>query len=492
MPEQNSIERIRGNFATEIKASSSQLNLRDGLLHAVTQPKVLRPLISLGVVAGAFAPGVIEGSAMGMPLDQAIIYGIGDTFLSVTRTTYDLNELAQAFFRGNGQEIDEAARKAIPHYTTEIQGIITASVIAAGAVGSWQSFRRHSEDRQKAILEGQAKIKRPSEQMFLFGGEESQVANVLSAILGDQALPIFETSNAAESILNRAARGKSLFPIDKKGNPQTPVYLNLGVDGPIGYQNSLGWNKLTLRASNFLKTGDGRQLLVTYGFGETNREALPLKDEVEQDLTVSELLAGTNQLELLAKRKGIKIDQIVKVYLGNARLRRQRYTGRGIQEFSDREAAKGIDIFIDTRAPIVDAIVKLIGEGKGVAFETSRVDYADELRKAASCFDVQVFGKENPVENSAGVTAVVHEENVSDTLELASDLQNQRTYGHVVALTPTLWAHERAVEKGLESLCVPLIYAELMLETRCRLRRGETPATIQEDFDRRFPYLPVA
>lgn len=477
MPEQRiSIEAVRASYSAEIEAGRGSRGLGDHLLHTLTQPKILALATAGAAASVAFGPGIVEGIARGYPFPDFLTYGLIDSLFTATRADIKL------------REISEDVRTFIPLLTTEVQAVLGSTVLTALAVNWLRDFRERSARRQIAIIEGRATIERPHEQMFLFGGEDSQAVNTLSAILGDQALPLFENAKASETILNRIARGRSLFPTDRSGNPQVPVYLDLGVDGAIGYQNSLGWSRLGLKQGNLLQTTDGKSLLVTYGFGETNKEVLPLTDETEQDLTVSELLAGTNQLESLAKKRGIRIDQIVRVYLGNARLRRQRHTGFGVTELTNRKAATGIDIFVDTRSALVGAVVNLIGEAKWVAFETSRLDYVQGLREAAKSHGISLYDEAHPVGFRGFRAALVHEDDVSDTLELAAALVGSRIYSKVIALTPTLWAHERAGERGIESLCVPLVYADLMLEIRRKLRAGEEPTSIQNDFDQRYPY----
>ncbi len=482
--ELNSLDQLANQFQGEIDAGAANLGFGQRFRNKLKEPKVLAPIILIATTVGFFTPGFIEGLALGKePLD-ALVYSVGTTLVTKTSKVYDITPIFEPLGRGDLKEFWSLAKEALPKYTLESRRFIYDALLFGGVVTAIQSLASRSKKRQTSILEGRAIIDRRSEQMFLMAGEGSNVADILTLALGEQALPILENQDGANRILHSlAANGNNgSHKTNKKGEPQAGLFVNLDLAGDVDYLSSAGWN-INLSKNNLLQTQDGKNILVTWGMGETNKEPLPLRDELGQDLTVAELVEGTKKLEAIATNNGVNVDETITVYLGNARLKRKRHTGSGWIEITDRDAAQGVDIFIDTREPIIAELKRMLGGEQAFAFETSRADYVDTLIEAAKP-ELEVYNQENPavVEEA---TAVVYEENVADTVQAAKKLKTK--YNRVISLTPTLEAHERALEEGVESLCIPLIYTQLLLGIKEMIRNGVKPEQIQAGLDERFP-----
>ena len=505
------------DFQAEIDAGAARLNLGDRIWNRLREPKVLAVLTLFGGAGAILTPGLIEGLANGMDWGEAIIYSVGTTPVTKTGKVYDINPVIEPLLEGDLKEFAAlATREAVPKYMLEIRRYIVDALLFSTAVAAISKLRGRAKEKQNDILSGSAPIKRDSEQMFLMAGEGSPAVDLLTIALGEQALPIVENLGGAARILHRIATGDTSFGVNKRSEPQVAIFLNLDLEGGVDYMSSKGWQTLELSANNILRTSeddDSRNILLIFGFGETTEEPLPLTDEVEQDLTVAETIEGTRKLQELAEAQGITINETIIVYLGNARRQRDRHTGVGVIEISDREAAKGINVFVDSRETFLVEMQRMLGgaqesafvtgkmdyianmiqdkkikEEKAFAFVTGKMDYIANMIQAAKP-TLTVYGKDNPAPvNEAGVmqtTAFVYEENVSESVETAKALQAQ--YRRVIVLSPTLEAHEKSLKAGIESLCIPLIYAEILLEIKKRIRNGQSAEDIQTALDETYP-----
>jgi hypothetical protein len=476
---------LRKRYAQEVHAAYVDHDWRTRLRQRLREPRVLGTLIIVLGTIITFIPGLIEGLLQDGTVRQAIVYTIGTTPLSGTWEHVDLNPLLAAIRAADGSELLANLREVAPHYKLELRALFFEAFLVVGAVATVERLRSLGSEKQQRILDGTEFIERPHEQTILLAGEGSFTCEALLALLGEEALPIVERKEAMARTFNRIARGKSPLRVNRRGEPQVPVYLNLDFRGDMDYMSASGWQQLKLSPANLLRTTDGRHVLLTFGLGETNQEPVPLADEVKQDLTVAELIEGSGKLVELARQRDIQVDAVIKVYLGNARLQRMRHTGGGMRAVADRQAARGVDIYVDTRAPVIRAIADRLGERRVFAFETGTTHYVPTMIKAAAPLGITVYSEAAPPEDLRTAICIVYEQDVSETIETVKALRQE--YGRVIALTPTLEGHERAVQEEIESICIALVFAEIVLEIRRRVRLGESATAIQADLDRRYP-----
>ena len=480
------LDALHDRFAQERSAADAPADLRQRLRRRLREPGTLGLLIIVLGTIITFVPGLIEGLVQDQPLREAIVYTIGTTPLSGTWEHVNLNPLLGAMRSADTEGLAADVREIVPQYTLELRALLFEAFLVVGAVTAVERIRSLGSERQRRILDGTAVIERDTEQTILLAGEGSYTCEALVDFLREQALPIVESKEAMARTLSRIAHGGRAFRVNQRGEPQAPVFLNLDFRGDMDYMSASGWRLLRLGPGNLLHTTDGRAVLLTFGLGETNQEPVPLLDEPKQDLTVSELIEGSGKLAEVAHQRGVRIDAAIKVYLGNARLRRLRHTGSGLRAVADRDAARGVDIYVDTRAPIVAAIADRLDDRRAFAFETGTTEYVPNMMKAAAPLGLTVHSEADPAADPRTATCVVYEHDVSETIEMVKSLRSQ--YGRVIALTPTVEGHERAIQEGIESVCVALVHAAIVLEIRQRVRRGEAAAAIQADMDRRYPY----
>ena len=440
---------LKARYAQEMRAAHVDRGWRQRLRQRLREPRVLGTVIIVVGTVLMFVPGLLEGLMLDRTAWEALIYTIGTTPLSGTWEHADLNPLLAAVRSADGSNLLTDLREVAPHYTLELRALFFEAFLVVGAVATVERIRSLGNEKQQRILDGTEFIERPDEQTILLAGEGSFTCEALLALLHEQALPIVECKEAMARTLNRIARGKLPIRVNQRGEPQVPVYLNLDFRGDMDYISASGWQQLKLKGGNLLRTVDGRQVLLTFGLGETNQEPVPLADEAKQDLTVAELIEGSSKLADLARQYGIVVDAVIKVYLGNARLQRMRHTGSGLRTVADRQVARGVDIYVDTRAPVIRAIADRLGDQRSFAFETGATHYVSNMMKAAAPLGVSVHGETDPMVDPRTATCLAYEHDVSETIETVKVLRQQ--YGRVIALTPTLEGHERALQEAIES-----------------------------------------
>lgn len=488
----SALESVQRRYQSAIRLAGDTRGIASDTIHRLVTPRNLLlagPLVATGSVWGL---GVIEGAILsgGDPAFSAA-YGLANIGRSITWAREAPETVALAFniardviqnipaeaLKDNITSPEAAQIRIIMDALLDARGSIADGTIMAYLITAATRIPRWGEQLRTAIFEGIETLRKNPEQVFFLGGEQSGVLQ--AAMLSDltHIFPIVEKPEAVSELAELASKGG-----------QYAFYLRL--DGNH-YENPGQWNKLTFRRNWLAKTDDGRRkYLLVVGDGSVYEEAIDLHDQPRQDLDVKELQIATQALVRRASECGIKEDeyQTVTIYIGNARLERKSGSGEFTQ--TDRQLArryKNVDIWIDTRAPLVEKILEWVGNDKAIVFDTLNQEYFKNLKKLMGEKGVNVYDANDP-KRPKDAKRLVYEDTTAYTVTKAKRIveTKQATRGNVATLTDTIEGHQDTIAAGLTSVCSAKIYKDEVFAVRKKLKQGKTSAEIQKEFDKRW------
>lgn len=488
----SALETVQRKYQSAIRLAGDTRGVANDTIHRLITPRNLLlagPLVAAGSVWGL---GAIEGAILsGGDPAFSTAYGLANISRSITWAREAPETVALAFnitrdviqnvpaeaLKDNITSPEAAQIRIIMDTLLDARGSIADGTIMAYLITAATRIPRWGEQLKVAIFEGIETLRKNLEQMFFLGGEQS--GPLVAAMLSDltHIFPIVEKPEAVSALAELASKGG-----------QYAFYLRL--DGNH-YENPGQWNKLTFRRNWLTKTDDGkRKYLLIVGDGSVYEEAIDLHDQPKQDLDVKELQVATQALQTRATECGIREDeyQTVTVYIGNARLERK--SGSGEFKKTDRQLArryKNVDIWIDTRAPLVEKILEWVGNNKAIVFDTLNQEYFKNLKKLMEERGINVFDANDP-KRPKNAKILVYEDTTAYTVTKAKKIveTKQATRENVATLTDTIEGHEDTVAAGLIGICSAKIYKDEVFAVRKGLKQGKTPEEIQKELDERW------
>lgn len=459
-PEENPLIATRNQFVASIENDAKRIGLGGKIIDKLKSPKVLVPLVAGGITLGLFLPGLFEAYALGMTGKAALMYTLGSTPLSaIWENVTNLNSIIADALRGSVKPLIELAGK----YMFALRATLIPAITSAGLVSGFLGIAERAKRMGEAIKKGIAPIERQQPQVFALFGEATYAGDAFYHVNKNHVIPIVENPDAMRKVLSDKEEKGAFLTIPNQ------EYGAVGLRGP--------WRLLKFNKRWLVPTKQGK-LLIVHGFGETQDEELPLRDEPLVDLTVEELLLATKNIQQQAELSGVKPDKTVTIYLGNPERKRVRGTSSGLKEVSDREVAQGtVDIYVDTGKTLVYALKKQIGDSS-VSFETGIPEYWTGMQKLARTYGLTMHDAGNPDPGTAPM--LVYEKNTDESVSSALALKKKFPHRRIIVLTSSVASNEQAKKAGLESFCTAEILAIELYTVQQRLVNGETAESIQQ------------
>lgn len=462
-------------------------------LHRLITPKNL--IIGGSVLAPAtiFALGVMEGAKLSdgnVPFSLA--YGLDNMTRAITWVRQDptivalaneipqdiLNQTMVDALNGVVNSPEMARAKIAMDINLDIRGSIADGTLMVWFITGVFAVKSAGEKLRQRILEGVETIRRNDEQIIFLGGDQSGVLNAVFSTDPQHILPVVERTEAISELTEIAKTlGEHGFYLKVDGND---------------YNSKSQWQKLKFRRNWLTATNDGsKKYMIVVGDGSTYEEAIDLKDQSQQDLTVKELQVTVERLTERAVQNGISKDdfQPVSVYIGNARLLRK--SGKGKYSISDRQLSdkyQSVDVWVDTRAPIIDELKTWLNGKKYFAFDAiEKEEYFRNLSKLMKAEGIKVYDMLDP-KKPKDTPVLVYEEKTAYTVTKAKNMikQGLATKENVATLTDTLEGYNDSENAGIKSICSAKIYMDEVFAIREKLKQGLTPEAIQQELDQRW------
>jgi hypothetical protein len=488
-PELAGVDGLIAEARDSIGRDATHIGLPDVATRRLTTPQLL---LRTGAAVGAlsvFGLGVAEGYVRSHDPGYAIAYGITHMGPSIVWARIPPEMVAQLFHISTGVIRDLNAeviartitesRAALESVTMDwlyaVRGGIAGSVVLGSIVSGISQLRTAGENLKSRILEGREPIKLGNETLFFLGGEESGPMEALTSS-GVRILPIVENSDAVTGLLNLVSakkRGERPFFILVPNGDYTKVNIS---------------EKIKIASDALIKTQQGKRLLVVVGDGSVHEEEFPFVAEPMQDLTIKELQMTTEDLELAAKNQNVAIDETVRVYIGDADLRTQ--TGSGKHELTLRQEMnkyKSLEVFIDSKAPLIQGVLDWLGKNKVVVFHTKNQAYFQTAKALLKGHGVKVYDQEDKnIPN--GTPVLVYERTTAESIQRSVEVKRVVKHDKVAALTSTIAGHILAEQKNITDICSATIYRDILLKVVTRLKEGESAADIQDTLDELWNY----
>src|SRR3989338_956700 len=433
---------VKLQIATQF--AREKLGITSDRLHKIVTPKNLIIGGSIAAPAVVFALGAVEGAKT--------------SEMAIAKETMDI--------------------------LLDIRGSIADGTLMVWFITGAFAVRSGGEKLRQRILEGIEALRRHGEQYFILGGEES---GIMTALLQDNlthVIPIVEKPEAVAQIKKEALRhGEHAFYLMADGQDY----------------NNTPWERLIIRKNWLMKTEDGRQIMMIIGDGSVYEEALDLRDQPQQDLTIEELQLAKKNLVNRASQCHIKPDtfETVTVYFGNARLLNESPSGIPFTARQYADKYKTVDIWVDTRSPIIEETIEWLKsrigadnlqEGRrALVFDTTNKEYFKNFSKMMKDYGVFVY---DPFDQDIpqGLPVIVYEEQSAYTIQKADDMVNnhQVERENVATLTDTIFAYEDSLKRGIKSIYSAKIYRDVIYQIRDALISGVSAEKIQADLDNRW------
>jgi len=363
-------------------------------------------------------------------------------------------------------------------------------------------------------------------------GERSDMTSLTVLRQGTHVLPIVEKPELVQHWIDRFVYLETHEGINGPfyRTPLEPLFWAIH---PGSYASWRGWGGVDFHPEWLIKTSTGRRLLILEADSTNSEEGLvsgqafkgsdDVSGSVSTDLTLEDATLAFRHLELKGleayRAQGITGVRSFKVFLGDSLQRG--VTGAG-REYYLRDRAlnrQEIDVFIDSRVPVLKAVLKwaekVTGDCKVIYFETTNQAYFRQLQRLMGTFGFTILG------NPAGYH---HNSTIQDMLDSNPDLRPTEisedelqsavprliyysTSAQSVEAAFTLCRSEEADAKrccvvvdkysghlNLENLseksgkqlsiiCPALIYDDLMRQVRVWARQGYSASTIQAELD---------
>jgi hypothetical protein len=229
-----------------------------------------------------------------------------------------------------------------------------------------------------------------NERIIRLGGKESDVTAISMQKYGLHIVPIFEDPHSVEDLIKKSSH-----------NGVTPVFWHV----PNGHYSltSTGsnnkWNGFQIDASWFIPIKNKNEhVLIVEADSSVGEQALALGVEIENDLTLSEMGQAFVSLQKLAEiaaiKDNIKSPRIVRVLLADPNISVKSGGGSSTNYRNYVTKMKEVDIFIDTKGPLLMAIEcwaenalvepqwKYKGKPRGtIVFDTGNAIYYKTMKK---------------------------------------------------------------------------------------------------------------
>lgn len=489
-PNTESLNQLELEISSSIDENADRLSLSGDTKNRLLTPQNLMRVGAPAALVTVFGLGVAEGFARSHDWKFALVFGATQIPLSFTwwagdesRTVADMLNMSPSIIRDLNTEVINgmitAQRAALERTGTLILYSLRGGIAGSALVGSITSalfaMRNAGEQMRARVLEGTEILKPRSGSVYFCGGESSGPMVAL-ALSGLPIVPIVEKSDALASLF------KFMQP-KKRGNKPVGITIDNGEYEEFNFPEMIKVTKESL-----ILTQDKRRLLVTVGDGSVYNEEFPLRAEAQQDLTIKELQIVTTGLEESAATNKVKIDESVRIYIGDANL--ETPTGSGQHTLTLREEVekyKSVEVFIDSKAPLKQEILSKLDGKKAVVLHTKNQAYFQGATELLKDDGIKVYDQED--ENiPSGTTIIVYEETTAASVQRAIEVKKLYLESRVVALTSSIEGHQIAEKNNVEDICSATVYRDTVLFVVGLLKLGYTPQIIQQILDERWGY----
>ncbi|KAJ3050538.1 hypothetical protein HK097_008522 [Rhizophlyctis rosea] len=269
------------------------------------------------------------------------------------------------------------------------------------------------------------------------------------------------------------------------------------------YGSPQAWAGLYVDEPALLKTQNGKRLLYIEADGTNSEDALRFGTE-SADLTIEDASAAFRMIEDRANHNpSLPPYEVVKVFLGDMLQKKQ--TGGGT-EYTLRQRIKlrrEVDIFVDSKLPIVTEIVSWCDRtadkgylNRKVIFETDSQEYYHNCKEILQNYGFTVVDIVDVTPEEAGklprliyyrrtastvnaFRAVIESEDV-DPSRLCVVIDTKEGLDTIRQLHP---------DETVRIVCSSEIYDGLLRQIRTWCRMGYTPSEIQREIDARSAYV---
>lgn len=250
----------------------------------------------------------------------------------------------------NSNVVAESRRQLCIHMLQSCRSLLGGSVLLS------QVFRAIGlSQRAVAGLEARTSSGRESmlpgvrERVVRLSGRSSDATALSLRIHGEHVVPVFEEPRRIAHLVTAVQRAA--------GAP-VPVFWRVE-PGEYGFRHS--WEGIGFHDEWLVRTSTGRRLLVVEADATNSEEALALGGG-SKDLSLEDATQAARVLERAARRQlSAGRFRMLRVFLGDSR--QEFESGSGVQvSLRDRvRAHRSMDVVIDSRAPVLLALLKWTG-----------------------------------------------------------------------------------------------------------------------------------
>eukprot|EP01084_Bolivina_argentea_P275269 469407_1 len=380
-----------------------------------------------------------------------------------------------------------------------IQSLQTLRSIIFGFVGIAQILRlaeiitNVNNDYKQNVLNGkeQLNVENISERIIRFAGLESDVTNYSMTWLKHHIIPI---------IVNPKYGKTKQMIIKHTNNGEIPSFWTIENHN---YGKMEQWNGFKIDSKWLIKTSNNKNILIVEADSSVCEQSLSLNEQSINDLPLHDISQAFASIERIALEQNIiqNCDQIVSVLLADSNSKLcsgsgHKYTlKQRINKFND------IDILIDSRRPLIKAIVEWLentninNKEKIVLFDTANINYFNNIRAELNRYgwkieDYMLYEDDNELiyplliyQNSTfGSVDTVRshcKSKHSDVLNNCCVLLDDHIGVEALNQLKLQQKNNCKTIENVTSICSAIIYDDLFENVRMRLKHGETEQQIQ-------------
>mmetsp|Transcript_31099 Transcript_31099/g.41131 ORF Transcript_31099/g.41131 Transcript_31099/m.41131 type:complete len:508 (-) Transcript_31099:220-1743(-) len=492
-------EQFHGKFNALPSSLQSRFRvLRTGVREALN-PK---QLVHLGVASTAvFSIGFYEAILMSKGRPDywfCMRYGSANILPSIIWGTKDARLVARAMghdpeklLRNISGETTKGAHRLLRIQTAFALRSVIAGFVGIGQILAFASsgIEAAAEYKRSVMVGREPFLKGVKERVIRFSGTSSDVTLHSLSRFGSHILPIYEDASLVQPVMEKITKGGVIpsywcVPNKKYGDAHSWE----------GFQFNRDW----------LLTGvDGQKILVLEADSSMSEQALALSGQSANDLTLQEASMGFRAIVDIAERDHAfrEGDQLARVMLMDTMAK---FTSGGGATYTLRQRAEEqneVDIIIDTRVPLNQAIVKWAREKENekgltkavVVFDTDNQLYFESLTKMLKGVGYQVIDRsqvKNLKENEQALW-LVYQATTAETVNQVYSLATSKLVDPemICALVDNpqgieqLRMAESKAGVRMDFICSAHIYDSIFSNVRMWLRDGYSCAKVQTFLD---------